>query len=142
LEATAANLVTSINAEDSRAELTTKRRIYAACLASLKAMVPAVIMHRGEHARAVSQEERLAARSRVHEQRSEMLDSVSEVQLIAPREIRLLADEAERYFMAYIDDTNNGAQLGPLPPQALIAIDQLARLMRQDLGVVDNDAAR
>jgi len=125
LDAAAANLVTSINAEDKRADLASKRKIYAACLASLKAMIPAVIMHRGETVRAAavsrlrgesataSRDGRLAARSRMHEPRSQMLNAVSEVRLIAPREITNLADAAERYFMNYINDTNNGALLGP-----------------------------
>lgn len=137
LDATAQNLVTSINAEDRRAELAAKRRIYAACLASLKAMIPAVIMHRGETLRATSVDERLAARSRMHEQRAQMLNGVSEMRLIAPAEIIALADQAELYFMTYVNDTNNGSALTVEPPTAPVVIDRMAKLMRRDLGVVD-----
>jgi len=77
-----------------------------------------------------------------------MLDAVSEVGLVAPREITALANEAERFFMRYINETNN--TIGPglasspealgsaLPIEALAAIDQMAVLMRRDLGTADD----
>ncbi len=123
LAAATANLVTSITAEDNRADIAAKRRIYAACLASLKLMIPAVIMHRGDMTRATTQEERLAARARMHDSRLQMLNAVSEIRLIADDEVTAAADEAERSFMSYLDETNRGAALEPEPPSGPLLIE-------------------
>lgn len=142
LAASAANLVASMNAEDKRAEVAAKRRIYAACLASLKVMIPAVINHRSDMIRATTPQQRIAARSRMHESRLQMLNAVSEMRLIAPAEVAAPASKAERDLMTYINDTNEGAPLRSEPPIDPVLIDQLTQLMRGDLARRDRDVDR
>jgi len=141
LAAATANLVTSITAEDNRADIAAKRRIYAACLASLKLMIPAVIMHRGDMTRATTQEERLAARARMHDSRLQMLNAVSEIRLIADDEVTAAADEAERSFMSYLDETNRGGRPRARATKRATTNRKLTRLMRKALGVPDPPAS-
>ena len=142
LDAAAANIRLNIIADDERARIAEKRRIYAACQASFIAMIGPVIRHRREFSAATTPEQREAARSRLDTPRAAMFNAVSELRLIAPPDIGELANAVERNFMTFISDTNDGALLassGVLMPEVAVMQNRLYDLMRQDLGVT-NDA--
>ena len=144
LDAAAANIRLNIIADDERARIAEKRRIYAACQASFIAMIGPVIRHRREFSAATTPEQREAARSRLDTPRAAMFLQRSERVEVdsAPPDIGELANAVERNFMTFISDTNDGALLassGVLMPEVAVMQNRLYDLMRQDLGVT-NDA--
>jgi hypothetical protein len=119
------NLRTSISAEDARAKVAEKRRIYASCLAAL-----------GAHATAnafplttVSPEAGIRFQEEIIRTRSTAMNAVFEVQLISPSEVAGLANIT---LLALLN-----ADLDTQTPEIAKAIGTLMGAMRRDLGERD-----
>lgn len=121
------NLRTSINAENERAMLAEKRRIYARFLASLTdVLVTATkIEDRGKQA---STEEHKAMTDDLARSLAPMLSALTEVGLVGPESLRDLADGVANKVTRAADDLGNSDFVfRPL-------LDQLYGAMRADLG--------
>src|SRR5689334_17382560 len=90
-EAASENLRQSTNAENERARLAEKRRIYAACQAAFTAMRIESITHRVAYQPPPRQEQRDAAELALNQARLAMLNATGELLLIAPAAVRKLA---------------------------------------------------
>jgi hypothetical protein len=83
IKAATEQLATSINAEDRRAHITEKRRIYASVLAALNEVTIAATAYRVARL-GDNEEERLAAVSRQTRAQEGMFQAIGELMLIAP----------------------------------------------------------
>ncbi len=124
------NLRTSIRAEDARATLAQKRRIYANCLATITDYAIAANSAAGGTELPPAQRAELLEES--SRARSAALNAVSEVDLIAPPEVTIPAHRAAgAVFRA--DQAGNAADIEA-------AIANLTTAMRRDLGADDDSA--
>jgi hypothetical protein len=118
----AENLRTSIAAEDARAKLAEKRRIYANCMAALTACASATDnTERGTDLPPAQFAELLEELSRT---RQAAMNATYEVQLIGPIEVARLTNRAIRALL------DSAAQAGDIAE----AVAKLTRAMRRDLG--------
>ena len=132
-QAASENLRNSIDAENERARLTEKRRIYAACQAAFTAMRIESITHRVAYQPPPSQDQRDAAELALNQARQAMLHVTSELLLIAPKDVNRLAADLTDSYLSYIIATVRGASLEePTGPAAHIQ-NQLYDAMRADL---------
>jgi hypothetical protein len=122
----------SISAENERARVSEKRRIYAQCHAAFNNMVPAVVAARAYKVEGIT-ERQISAADRVTVVAGEMYVALSELKLIAPTEVAEAAEQISGYFRAYMAATGEGAGLGEGHEYAYLR-NRLYRLMREDLG--------
>ncbi len=113
-----ANLKLSINAENQRARVAEKRRIYASCQASFNRLLAAA--RRPQHDDAELDSAAAGASA-----------AVSELVLIAPDDIGQQAETIRRYLGTYVAGTAGGADTDAKLPRLS---KQLIAAMRADLG--------
>jgi hypothetical protein len=118
----AANLRTSIAAEDARAKVAEKRRIYANCLAALSAYVAAKTVPLTN----LPPEAGIRFREEINRTQLAAANAVYEVQLIGPSEVALLANTTLLPLLN-ADRAAPGLGIGK-------AIGRLTTAMRLDLG--------
>jgi hypothetical protein len=140
LKAASENLLTTINADNERARLAEKRRIYASCLTAINAASPAFSTHRrarnAKNARTwTNVEAKLAAWEDAKTARDAMLNAEMELELIAPKDVFQHAQQAGDNLMKYWDKTANDAEPDDsLPSSTKPLIIKLRSVMRIDLG--------
>jgi len=128
------NLRRSIDAENQRAQLADKRRIYAACQAAFTAMRIESITHRVAYQPPPDQAHRDAAELALNQARRAMLNATGELLLIAPTDVRKLAADLTDSYLSYTTATVRGASLDePTEPPGHMQ-SQLYDAMRADLG--------
>ena len=131
---TANNLVVSINAEDKRAYVVTKRRIYAACLAAFQKVARAAVNYRTARM-SQTEEERKSLIEKQEDAQDEMYQAMGELLLIAPYNIAQLADTLSTTFLSFMAATHIGPPFqGPAAKEAGQIRSALVRAMRVDLG--------
>lgn len=128
----AENLRTGISAEDRRAKVAEKRRIYAACLTALNNMMTAQADYGVDIANAKSKAERRVAYSELVPVRNSLLNAVSELELVAPETLGRLARERFQWHMDRIKEVGQGEKMN-LKNRPPTHWDILAA-MRTDLG--------
>jgi hypothetical protein len=133
-EAASENLRRSTDAENERARLAEKRRIYAACQAAFTAMRIESITHRVAYQPPPGQEQRDAAELALNQTRRAMLNATGELLLIAPAAVRKIAADLTDSYLSYITATVRGASLEEPTEPAGHMQSQLYDAMRADLG--------
>jgi hypothetical protein len=126
----AANLRTSISAEDARANRTEKRRIYAGCVAAVTAYFDAIVA--AGTGSLVFADERAGLDAEVGRTRLAAQVAVSEVDLIAPTEVAIMAHRAVQAVLR--------ASEGGSTSDTSASIISLMMAMRGDLGADDDSA--
>jgi hypothetical protein len=111
LESATQNLRLSIWAENRRAQEDTKRRAYAACIAALNAMWPAVHEHRQAH-QSGDPGLKAARWSELANAQVALLNALAEVELIAPGDVVGAAMDVGKEYQEYIRETQEGAKIG------------------------------
>jgi hypothetical protein len=138
LDATAKNLRLGINAEDNRARIAEKRRIYAAYQAALSELAAAVF-HNVSLDISASHDERTEAQVKILKAREKVFATVSEVHLIAPKNVAKLAANAGgsmMKLMRLIEKSESGDYESDLGEGNTIR-ESLYAAMRADLGETD-----
>ena len=131
---TANNLVVSINAEDKRANVATKRRIYAECLAAFQQVSRAAVNYRTART-TQTEEERKPLIEKQEVAQDKMYQAVGELLLIAPYDIAQLADMLSKILLSFMAATHIGPPFqGPAAKEAGQIQTALVRAMRIDLG--------
>ena len=131
---TANNLVASINAEDERAYVGTKRRVYAACFAAFQQVTRAAVNYRTARA-ILSEEERRPLIERQKDAQDKLYQAIGELFLIAPYDIAQLADILKDSLLSFMAATHVGPPFrGPAAKEAGQIQSALVRGMRIDLG--------
>lgn len=131
---TANNLVVSINAEDKRADVATKRRIYAACLAAFQQVSRAAVNYRTART-TQTEEERKPLIEKQEVAQDKMYQAVGELLLIAPYDIAQLADMLSKILLSFMAATHIGPPFqGPAAKEVGQIQTALVRAMRIDLG--------
>jgi hypothetical protein len=125
------NLQTTIRAENDRAELVGKQRIYAHYQACCLTTMMAAITHRSTRQ---PQDQSDRAQAAAAEARDALVGAYSEVRLIAPASVHEPAGERLLQLMAYIDATYKGASLSDPPGLLPDSQEKLVDAMRADLG--------
>jgi len=134
LTQTANNLVVSINSEDKRADVATKRRIYAACLAAFQQVIRAAVNYRTART-TQTEEERKPLIEKQEAAQDMMYQAMGELLLIAPHDIAQLADMLSRTLLAFMVATHIGPPFqDPSAKEAGQIQAALVRAMRIDLG--------
>jgi len=123
------NLRISIRAEDARTRLADRRRIYAGCVAALTAYSDATVAN---NPKPLLAEQRAELEYDVGRTRLAAQVAVSEVDLIAPPEVAIMAHRAAQAVLQ-AGKTENIASIGA-------PIVNLTMAMRRDLGVDDDSA--
>jgi hypothetical protein len=144
----AANLRTSIAAEDMRAKVTEKRRVYAKYIASMIEVIVATVAFDsygkktdvkafGPYGKKTDDKERRALLARIDESVAAMGSAVSEVWLVAPQALSQQADDMARSVGKYALDLQRSVEsdIGFFKMR-----DSLYRAMRADLGELVSDA--
>ncbi len=126
----AKNLRTSIRAEDARARLADKRRIYAGCVAALTAYSDATVA--ANTSKILLAEQRAELEYEVGRTRLAAQVAVSEVDLIAPPEVAIMAHRATQAVL-HASEAENIASIG-------FPIVNLTMAMRRELGADDDSA--
>src|SRR5215831_12651113 len=132
-QAASENLRNSIDAENERARLAEKRRIYAACQAAFTAMRIESITHRVAHQPPPDQAQRDAAELALNQVQRVILIATSELLLIAPEEVKKLAEDLTDSYLSYVTATLRGASLDEPTGPAAHMQSQLYDAMRADL---------
>jgi hypothetical protein len=122
----------SISAEDERAKITEKRRIYAQCHAAFNNMVTAVVAVRTYMVKEIT-ERQIPAADHQTVVASEMYVALSELKLIASTEVAEAAERVADYFRAYTAATSQAAGLDEGLEYRYLR-NRLYRIMREDLG--------
>lgn len=122
----------SIDAEDKRARLNEKRRIYALYLASLDKSIEAT-GKLATYGAAVSKEERRAMVFQQGEALTAMVSLSYELLLIAPESVGRLADEACAILSVEAATIEDGRE-SDIDDEFVEAREKLYRAMREDLG--------
>jgi hypothetical protein len=131
---TADNLAASINAEDNRAYVATKRRIYAACLAAFHEVVRAAVNYRTART-TQTEEERRPLIEKQEDAQDKMYEALSELTLIAPYDIVRLADMLSNNLLTFMAASHIGSPFqGPAAKEGGQLQTALVRAMRIDLG--------
>lgn len=130
-KADAKNLKASIRAEDVRAKLADKRRIYAGCVAALTAYSDATVAANSPKA-LIKQHVRAELEYEVGRTRLAAQVAVSEVDLIAPPEVAVMAHRAA----LAVFDASEGKKIASIGSP----IVNLTMAMRRDLGADDDSA--
>jgi hypothetical protein len=131
---TANNLVVSINAEDKRADVATKRRIYAACLAAFQQVMRTAVNYRTART-SQTEEERKPLIEKQEDAQDKMYQIMGELYLIAPYDVVQLADMLSNTLLSFMAATHIGPPFqGPAAKEAGQIQTALVRAMRIDLG--------
>lgn len=131
---TADNLVVSINAEDKRADVATKRLIYAACLAAFQQVMRAAVNYRTART-TQTEEQRKPLIEKQEDVQDKMYQAMGELLLIAPYDIAQLADMLSNTLLSFMAATHIGPPFqGPAAKEAGQIQSALLRAMRIDLG--------
>jgi hypothetical protein len=131
---TANNLIVSINAEDKRADIATKRRIYAACFAAFQQVTRAAVNYRTART-TQTEEERKPLIEKQEDVQDKMYQAMGELFLIAPYDIAQLADKLSNTLLSFMAATHIGPPFqGPVAKEAGQILTALVRAMRIDLG--------
>jgi hypothetical protein len=131
---TANNLVVSINAEDKRAGVATKRRLYAACLAAFQQAMRAAVNYRTART-SQTEEERKSLIEKQEDAQDKMYQAMGELYLIAPYDVLRLADTLSNTLISFMAATHIGPPFqGPAAKEAGQIQTALVRAMRVDLG--------
>ena len=135
LKAAADQLGTSINAEDKRAHIAEKRRVYASTVAAMNEGMIAATVYRVA-CMGSDDEERRAAGSRDRQTTEGMFRAMGELFLMASRPVVSDAVVLQDALLDFKNATNDGQPFGNLGSQAVnVALDALVRSMREDLEV-------
>jgi hypothetical protein len=126
-----ANVLLSINAEDVRAKVNEKRRIYATALASFNEMGTAATLARTFYSQD-SQDALLANTTREHAAAAAMWLSVNELRITASPGTVETAEDLARTFAEYVQATYKGENK-PSNMDASKALSSVVRAMRADL---------
>lgn len=134
-----ANLVLSIDAENERARIADKRRIYATCLATLENVLPTIVTLRMLVADEQSDYETFkAAVAEMKAADTAMSVAVSELRLISPAKVSSLAEELSQHLREFLIDAKDGVNEGVSESKLTEAWTRLERqlydAMRADLG--------
>ena len=105
---TANNLVVSINAEDKRADVATRRQIYAACLAAFRQFMRAAVNYRTART-TQAEEERKPLIEKQEVAQDKMYQVMGELLLIAPHDIAQLADMLCKILLSFMAATHIGS---------------------------------
>jgi hypothetical protein len=108
IEATAENLRRGIDAENKRALIAERRRLYAEFLASVDTLMPITLNYRYIKEQGISGEERDKAFDDLTEAEGVMMKTSMEARLIAPRSIRLLIGSVVEAYLKYGLDSMSG----------------------------------
>jgi hypothetical protein len=131
---TSNDLVVSINAEDKRADIATKRRIYAACLAAFQQVMRAAVNYRTARA-TQAEEERKPLIEKQEDAQDKMYQTMGELVLVAPYDIVQLTGTLSNTLLSFMAATHIGAPFqGPAAKEAGQIQTALVRAMRIDLG--------
>ena len=141
-ETASENLRRSIDADNERARLAERRRIYAACQAAFTDMRIESITHRVAYQPPPDQAQRDAAELALNQVRLAMLNATGELLLIAPAGVRKLAADLTDSYLSYITATVRGASLAEPAEPAGHMQGQLYDAMRADLGEPAEPAAQ
>ena len=135
VKASAEQLVTSINAEDKRAYITEKRRIYASVLAALNELTIAAAAYRVARSLNKSEEERKGEVSRQTKAQEGMFQAIGELMLIAPSTVAGNAINLQNSLVQFMIASHAGPPFtGPEMRTIGGVRDALLRSMRIDLG--------
>lgn len=127
------NLLVSIDAENKRAHIAEKRRIYAEFLATVDTEMKATLNYRRIKGQGVSGEEKDAAFDELMRAGGVMMEKSMELKLIAPRDIRLLVASLVDAYFKYAMDTFDGAtELVKVEESTPVSV--IIDSMRADLG--------
>lgn len=131
---TSDNLVVSINAEDKRADVATRRQIYAASLAAFQQAIRAAVNYRAART-SQTEEERKLLIEKQEDARDKMDQTMGELYLIAPYDVLRLADMLSKALLSFMAATHIGPPFqGPAATEAGQIRTALVRAMRIDLG--------
>lgn len=125
-----ADLKLGINAENARARLAEKRRIYANCQASFDRLFTAAVAVRGDE-RSADAALRANQDAELSSANAAVLPALSELILIAPDDIAGQAEMIRRYLGTYVAESSGGAESDAMLPGLR---KQLFSAMRADLG--------
>jgi hypothetical protein len=119
------------------------RLIYAGCLAAINAANLASSTHKdarnarnaGDEPKWTNEEARMEAWSEAEKARTDMLDAVMELELIAPEDVMQHARQAREHLIQYWVETSDGAEPDySLLPSGRGVLRHLRSAMRTDLG--------
>jgi len=129
------NLVTSINAEDKRADVAVKLRIYAACYAAFQQAKRAAVNYRVART-TQTEEEREPLIQKQEDAQDKMDQAMGELLLVAPYETAELANRLSYTLLSFMAATHIGPpfQESPDLKEAGLILTALVRRMRIDLG--------
>ena len=134
IQAAAEQLVTSINAEDRRAYIAEKRRIYASVLTAFNEVTIAATAYRVARV-GNDDEERKTAVARQTTAQEGMFQAIGELLLIAPPEVAGNAIALQGALIEFMKSSHAGAPFAGPEPWAIAGVrDALLRSMRVDLG--------
>jgi hypothetical protein len=128
-----ANLLLSIDAENKRARVAEKRRLYAGFLASVNAVMPVTLNYRRIKEQRISGEERDKAFDELIEAEGVMTTKSMEARLIAPRNIRILIASLTNAYLKYGLDSMSGVT-DLVRVEELVPFNDVLAAMREDLG--------
>jgi hypothetical protein len=135
IKAAAEQLVTGINAEDRRAHIAAKRRIYASVLAALNEVTIAATAYRVARGIDESDEERKGAVARQTKAQEGMFQALGELMLIAPPEVAGNAIALQNVLVQFMIASHAGPPFQGPEMRAVAGVrDALLRSMRVDLG--------
>jgi hypothetical protein len=131
---TANNLVVSINAEDKRAYVAVKRRIYAECHTAFQQAIRAAVSYRTARTTQTEDERKPLIEKQEYAQ-DKVSQAMGELLLIAPYNIAQLADALSATIISIEAATYNGPPFqGPEFKEVGQILSALMRAMRIDLG--------
>jgi hypothetical protein len=134
-KAQTANLRLSIGADNHRARVAEKRRIYATFMASYNGTVEAVVKHRTSFSTSGNTDEIKAMETAQREARSVLNNARAEMGLIEPPNFDSMPDQLVDTLHAYVEATGLGAREldKPKPATDLEVQNKLNVAMRADL---------
>jgi hypothetical protein len=135
IKAAAEQLVVSINAEDKRAYVAEKRRIYAHVLAAMNEVISAATAYRVARSDGSSEEERMPIVARQTKAQEDVFGATGELLLIAPHEVAENANSLQDAMVRFMVASHGGEPFtGPKAVEVGVMRTTLLRSMRIDLG--------
>jgi hypothetical protein len=127
------DLKLGISAENERARLALKRGVYADCLAAFAEMIMVVFTFRPHHS-ADDHDAAKTAETKQSQAQVVMFQKISEVRLIAPRNVALAVTELAMMLLEYASDSFRGESFGTSPEVITEKQNAVFEVMRADLG--------
>jgi hypothetical protein len=124
------NLKLSISADNERARLALKRGVYADCLTAFAEMMTAVFTFREHH----SGDDHDVTRTKQSQTQVVMIQKISEVRLIAPRNVARAVAELGQTLLEYAIDSLRVEPFGTSPEAITKKLHEVYQVMRADLG--------